>query len=267
MGSNLVFQPDPDCECPCESPAYPLAQDESWQRSKTPGNKDLRDIRLARAEYPERCWAPEFKALLTLGEFATTDWRKIDLSGLPPLSGIDTNAEIDALLALAEAERETLLREILVQHDGFGGYFLDMLTIRRETHPATFLVLMIASKVGELVMVYFKNRFRRPRPSQLCPALMPPLDVQGHPSYPSGHALQARLMAHCAAAATEDCCPELAEALFVLAYRIARNREVAGFHYRSDTEAGIHIADAVFAILRSVGPFQEAAREAQAEWR
>ena len=36
----------------------------------------------------------------------------------------------------------------------------------------------------------------RPRPSQLCPALLPPIDPPGHASYPSGHATETTLVYH-----------------------------------------------------------------------
>ena len=40
-----------------------------------------------------------------------------------------------------------------------------------------------------------------------------------------------------------------AETLKALARRVARNREIAGLHYPSDSVAGRRLADAVFAVL------------------
>ena len=47
--------------------------------------------------------------------------------------------------------------------------------------------------------MHYKAKFNRERPSQVCPALLPPIPVPGHASYPSGHATQAHLMALCVA--------------------------------------------------------------------
>jgi hypothetical protein len=89
--------------------------------------------------------------------------------------------------------------------------------------------------------MYYKGTFNRPRPSQLCPALAPPIAVPGHASFPSGHATQSMLMALCLI----DVLPVVPtpntagnvweEDLKVLAHRIARNREIAGLHYRIRT--------------------------------
>ena len=55
-------------------------------------------------------------------------------------------------------------------------------------------MLNIASLVALFVSMYYKGKYKRPRPSELCPALLPPIVVPGHASFPSGHATQARLM-------------------------------------------------------------------------
>ena len=41
----------------------------------------------------------------------------------------------------------------------------------------------------------YKNMYQRPRPSQLWPELMPPIEVPGHASFPSAHATQAYTVA------------------------------------------------------------------------
>jgi hypothetical protein len=60
------------------------------------------------------------------------------------------------------------------------------------------------------------------------------------------------------------------ENLIVLANRIARNREIAGLHYRSDSTAGFALAQSVFATLTSaanpVPTFNIAIADAQGEW-
>jgi hypothetical protein len=82
---------------------------------------------------------------------------------------------------------------------------------------------------------------------------MPPVTVPGHSSFPSGHATQAYLMAKCMqlvfsispnVPATH--LTTLNDTLSALAQRVARNREIAGLHYPSDSQAGSALADAVY---------------------
>jgi hypothetical protein len=116
-------------------------------------------------------------------------------------------------------------------------------------------VLHVASLIGSFAALRYKESFDRPRPSFVCPALLPPVPVPGHSSFPSGHATQARLMALCMARALRltglpygERRPA-SETLKALARRVARNREIAGLHYPSDSVAGRRLADAVFAVL------------------
>ena len=149
-------------------------------------------------------------------------------------------------------------------------------------------------------MLYYKGTQKRPRPSQLLPALLPPVPVPGHASWPSGHATQAWLMALCAEyvlagpappgfAGTTESGPggsnyastganagtldlgTFSANLRTLARRIARNREIAGLHYPTDSDAGRQLAAAIFPILTGMvaNPntfFGKAVSLAQAEW-
>src|SRR5260221_3832364 len=123
--------------------------------------------------------------------------------------------------------------------------------------------------------------FNRPRQSQLSPALLPPIAPPGHASFPSGHATEAYLMALCleeimpAAADTGPLPPNplpqnpppppvLASPLERMAQRIARNREVLGLHYPSDSKAGKLLAKRSFDILMTCSlpaPDDAAARD------
>jgi len=69
--------------------------------------------------------------------------------------------------------------EILSQADEFISYFLALLTANPGGYPQTTKVLTIASQVGTLVAMYFKGLYKRPRPSELCPALLPPSRCRG----------------------------------------------------------------------------------------
>jgi hypothetical protein len=121
--------------------------------------------------------------------------------------------------------------------------------------------MRVAEAIGKFVVMYYKGKFNRPRASRLYPALMPPIEVPGHASYPSGHATQAYLIAQCLelvmpAQASEAYQPGTSlpipakdfklGPLYRLAERIARNREVLGLHYPSDSAAGRILAKKTF---------------------
>jgi membrane-associated PAP2 superfamily phosphatase len=92
-----------------------------------------------------------------------------------------------------------------------------------------------------------------------------------HPSFPSGHALQSWLIARCLTKVIYDYKPHLKW----LARRIAINRERAGLHYRSDTDAGYSIAKQLkdnflfhdkWATDWNNTTFKEIVRNARDEW-
>jgi hypothetical protein len=102
--------------------------------------------------------------------------------------------------------------------------------------------------------------------------LAPTIYTPGHAAYPSGHATQVHLIANL----MDMIAPELATASRRLANRIAKNREVAGMHYPSDSAAGKWCADQIMTVLTASGagasrvlhpPFQQLLDAARAEWR
>jgi hypothetical protein len=214
----------------------------------------------------------------------------------PPTTGLinwgtlnPTNVgnEIRNLTTAAANERSDALDEILSQSDEFISYFLNLLTASPGAYPQTTKVLTIASCVGTLVAMYFKGLYKRPRPSELCPALLPPIAVPGHASFPSGHSTQAHLMALCINDIFNTLPQQntILEETWTLADRIARNREIAGLHYASDTNAGkaialatlpkLHASVPIFLAGTSLGTtaltgttlYQHAVDLARAEWQ
>jgi PAP2 superfamily len=241
----------------------PLGTDKDLQKLRVPGKESLG------MHYPEGAWNLDFKALVTVAEFVAVpaadanpkDWRGYCDPGDWKRNDIDQ--EIDDLLRLA-ALREQRLPEILAQHGGFMNYFLNGLLMDRASHPNSYLLLKIAARVSELTLSEFKAKYDRPRPAQLCPALMPPVARTDHPAYPSGHATMAFTKALCIAQVLP---PRLATFVQALAERIAKNREIAGFHYASDTRAGLRIAEKSLDLLRRCPSFMAVCEEAKKEWR
>jgi membrane-associated phospholipid phosphatase len=141
----------------------------------------------------------------------------------------------------------------------------------------TAALIDVALRIGQFQAMHYKWHYQRERPSQLLPTLLPPIDPPGHASFPSGHATESYLIAHfltevmpraaggssgppgqppqqppptqpSPAAASLDPRSPLAR----MAQRIARNREVLGLHYPSDSEAGRVLAEKTFAIIANL---------------
>jgi hypothetical protein len=187
----------------------------------------------------------------------------------------DYNGQIDNLVLAARDERPDAMGLILSQDVEFFTDFCAVLMIKPGTHPRTFRVLHIASLIGSFAALFFKSEYDLPRPSQICPALLPPIPVPGHSSWPSGHATQAHLMKNCMirvfAAPTLSAHDRgvLTTDLTVLADEIARNREIAGLHYPKDSEGGARLAELLDTQILTPGTvprFDRAIERAKSEW-
>lgn len=92
---------------------------------------------------------------------------------------------------------------------------------------------------------YYKNKFNRPRPHQVAEALgmdkytYEKYETTGSPSYPSNHALQARMVAHYYG----EKYPAQKKHLLKAADMSAEGRINAGVHYPSDKHIAYEIAD------------------------
>jgi len=242
---------------PLDLPEFPTHPDQPGLRE---GPRDLlTDI----TEFPRHYWDPDYVGLAILPEFATSGWEsQISVSPPPSTKSDETREEIDYLLGLMD-ERNKSRNEIIAQSTEFPKYWLGLLMMSRTSHPATYEMIKAAARVGEMVMFFYKFKFNRPRPHQLCPALMPMIAVPGHASYPSGHSLMSHMLSLTAASVRKD----IEGTLTVLANRVGKNREIAGLHYPSDTSAGEDIAKGAFDILSNCPSFKKLRTEAKKEWR
>jgi hypothetical protein len=113
-----------------------------------------------------------------------------------------------------------------------------------------------------------KDDFRCPRPSQICPAILPLIDPPATPAFPSGHALQARLIAQCLEKVIDPgaTAPPTVTLLRALGDRIAENRVIAGLHFPRDNEAGIKVADNILIRLGRIPSFNALVLAAQGEF-
>ena len=245
---------------------------------KEPGTgKPIAEQRTGRTKFGQRNWDPGWDAWRAVADFGLTNWRHPQLgiklpdpSHFQEMAGMAPDQEIAELQRMALDERPDALAEIVDQKEEFISYFMASCGGRRTTHPQTYRLFCIATLVSSVAVMHFKGEKDRARPAHVAPGLMPPLECPGHGSYPSGHATQAHLFALCAIEmlpATQK--QSLGVVLNALAARIARNREIAGLHYRSDSLAGEWLASEIFKILNDqtrMPRFYYAMQAAAAEW-
>ena len=231
--------------------------------------------------YPDSACDPSLFAIAVIGQFvqtkhttAPTDWTQIAVPHWTDLLSTQGRTLKDEIVELVELidYRPDALQETLAQATDFVHYWGGMLMFNQQSHPWTFRVARTAIAVGEFTMMHYKRRFSRPRPSQISPDLMPPIAVPPHASYPSGHSTQAWLLSRLLEQVLPSIvgtpaipqnpvtppmtptapAPVAQSLLYRLAERVARNREVMGLHYPSDTSAGQILAKGIFDILMDV---------------
>jgi hypothetical protein len=216
-------------------------------------------------------WNAELRASVYIDEFVAENpsWQRIlieaiDKKGLHKRLQDEKGAQLREILEMSD-EREKRYAEIVDQHgaDGSIKHWLRMLEITPATAPATYQLIRIGRRLGEHVVMCLKEHYHEARPSQVCPAIMPLIEVPAHPSFPAGHALQSHLISKGLEAAKRA--RNQPEMLFQLSRRVAQNRIVAGLHYPLDNEAGVLAADECFKMLEKGARFNELVRDAQLE--
>lgn len=125
----------------------------------------------------------------------------------------------------------------------------------------TELLLAAREQLLSIVMT-LKRDFDRVRPTHLDPTLTAAIDIPGHPAYPSGHAAEA----YTNALILSELNPAQREVYIADAARIAQNREIAGVHYPSDSEAGKRLAEQFVPLFLATANGQELLSIARSEW-
>jgi len=164
---------------------------------------------------------------------------------LPPKnSSEETEYEITYLLALQENRTPEKNREIIQEQFIYGMFFNDKpLTDYFNKQKYSFAEDFEKEfwEISTIVLIE-KQKFDRVRPHILEPKIIPVIEVPPHPAYPSGHATQA----YFAANYLSEKFPKFKDQYFKDAQRITHNREIAGVHYPSDSEAGRLLAEKFF---------------------
>ncbi len=196
------------------------------------------------------------------------EWR----SKNPATAWASIQRELQELEDLMHDDRARYLDEAAVQSDGIPRYFMHFMGLSMDSKPWTVQLMRCGLAIGNLVYMHYKAHYKRVRPSTLCPGLVPPWGPPRHPAFPSGHSFLGHFIAlllleiepvaqrfgrfkqgqHLGQAIEPDFdthypygidmyCP-----LLWLAWRLAKNRERIGVHYRSDSSASRSLAAAIW---------------------
>jgi hypothetical protein len=104
-------------------------------------------------------------------------------------------AEIEELQQLMQDDRERYLAEIEAQADGLSEYYVAFIGASHARFPWTLELINCGLSIGNLVYSFYKQKFKRVRPSVLCPGLVPPFGPPAHPAFPSGHSFLGHFIA------------------------------------------------------------------------
>ena len=220
----------------------------------------------AGATFPNDAWDPQLRAQVVLAEFGSKDWvNQAPLDG-PNDSAINLNTEIGDMLKL-RSFRLCRGAEIVAQAQNLEMYWANLLMVGPLGRRHTATLIAIGITVGQMVGMYWKHKYARARPVQVFPALMPTILTPAHASYPNNHSFQSHLVALAVGSIFEgDMATAMRAPLIAMANRIGQNREVAGVHFQSDTDAGKILAAKVFALLGGLDSFIAVRNEARKEW-
>ena len=214
--------------------------------------------------FPDDGWDPANLVTAILAQYLA---RPDCMAELEPPPANDLQDDITALFNFI-AQRPGRIAEIEGQSVSIEPYFNTMLMLRPGSKLWTRVLIAAGIEIGHAVGMHWKLVHKRARPVQVAPLLMPVLPTPGHASYPNNHALQSMLIAMSLAAIFDgtDLAASMASQLGALAARIGENREIAGLHWPSDTDASDTLAPLVFARMQQTEAFRSALAKAREEW-
>jgi hypothetical protein len=204
-------------------------------------------------------------------------------------------SEVRELQQPMQDDRERYLSETDIQADGLADYFLHFIAASQGRHPWTIELVNCGLAIGNIAYMSYKQKFKRVRPSFLCPGLIPAFGPPAHPAFPSGHSFLGHFIAlllleipglykrygifaggegdvgEAVSADTLKGRDPIPSPMFWLSQRLAKNRERLGVHYPSDSFASRHLAFGIWHALRKetsemYPTLEQILRHAKAEW-
>ena len=159
----------------------------------------------------------------------------------PPISDEDEVQEVKVIVANRTAENV----ESIKNHDQEPFYAIRKVCEKQGLifHPNEFDQIIDESVS---IIKHFKDHFNRKRPIEVDKTLNTlPSKTNKTPSYPSGHAVQSRLVARYVAGKFPEHEAELIKAGNECGY----GRVLAGFHYPSDYDAGNLLGEKMYVFM------------------
>ncbi len=211
-------------------------------------------------------WDKDYFALLNeKTHYPEELFTTIQLPPPPRNSSAETAKELQTLLSYRDLRSTEEIRDIRLEANNdtvyIAGYTL--LDYRGgKKFPATAALLKDSFQDLEALLMRYKQRFDRVRPSVLEPSLETVIEIPGHPAYPSGHSTQAHFIAYLFG----ELAPSRKTEFIARADQIALNRVIAGLHYPSDSAAGVLLAQQYFDILMRNEEFLTLLAAAKQEW-
>jgi hypothetical protein len=156
---------------------------------------------------------------------------------------------------------QNIVTEVITRNIPFGGPTIhDYLD--QKKFPATAALLTDSIHDLQVIEMQQKKKFDRVRPSLLDRSLEPVIVVPTFPAYPSYHSAEM----HFYALILSELAPARTEEFLARADQIAKNREIAGVHYPSDSQVGVLLAQQFFNALLQDAKFQTLLASAKKEW-
>jgi hypothetical protein len=213
-------------------------------------------------------WDPEYKDKLTHGklDYLSPNWEN-GLT-LPGPSNVDTDQDCRDLVQIVKARSKDLEKVIVWQAYSDARAVWKVQEVHGEPEFANRQLVAALLNEVQLPIFKLKNDHDRGRPWYCCAQTLKPMFQKpspyypGHPAYPSGHATMAYALAYVLSAIDPSKSQDFVDA----AKSIAFNREVAGLHYPSDSEAGRILAEHLVKQLLVEPRFKVLVKATCAEW-
>ena len=180
------------------------------------------------------------------------DWKNIDIDPPHENASQATKNEMDSIRGETLTRTEEDVEKILMHDEPKGGVtqpirkYMDDNDLEYDDATVRKIV-----EIGAGVGRFYKNKFQRARPWDLTEPLgidmeiMEPSEPTMTPAYPSNHSLQSRLVAEYYGKKYREHYEELVKA----ADQVGFGRIKAGWHFPSDHQAGVKIAEHVAPLI------------------
>ena len=183
-------------------------------------------------------WIPAFKTMAEERIQKSSQDPLIEIPSPPRSSSSDTIAkdEINLLLRFQELARSPEVVQQIMTDREIAGWTLGEVVLNDHIYAATplglFIFQLFHSSFPDIQALKFK--FDRVRPLHFDKRIKPITETPGHASYPSGHSSSSFLISYL----LSDILIGDNASVLCDAARIAVEREIAGLHYPSDSDAG-----------------------------